>query len=127
MLLRCGLYSANIVLIVSNLLIVQSIICCKNQKHFNQFPMSLLFCVILFYKFVAGELSLDVCSSDLSCFVRDYILQILFSSYLISLSFNQLFAAKIRSISISSPCHFYFVLYCFIDFSYPCICPYQSS
>ena len=49
MLLRCGLYSANIVLIVSNLLIVQSIICCKNQKHFNQFTMSLLFCVILFY------------------------------------------------------------------------------
>ena len=30
MLLRCGLYSAN-------------------QKHFNQFTMSLLFCVILFY------------------------------------------------------------------------------
>ena len=48
------------------------------------------------------------------CFVRDYILQILFSSYLIFLSFNQLFATKIRSISISSPCHFYFVLYCFI-------------
>ena len=48
-LLRCGLYSANIVLIVSNLLIVKSIICCKNQKHFNQFTMSLLFCVILFY------------------------------------------------------------------------------
>ena len=47
-------------------------------------------------------------------FVRDYILQILFSSYLISLSFNQLFATKIRSISISSPCYFYFVLYCFI-------------
>ena len=44
-----GLYSANIVLIVSNLLIVKSIICCKNQKHFNQFTMSLLFCVILFY------------------------------------------------------------------------------
>ena len=72
-------------------------------------------------------------------------LQILFSSYLISLSFNQLFATKIRSISISSPCHFYFVLYCFIDFSWsplplrsaqsrcppdilcPCIFPYQSS
>ena len=48
------------------------------------------------------------------CFVRDYILQIVFSSYLISLSFNQLFATKTRSISISSPCHFYFVLYCFI-------------
>ena len=44
-----GLYSANIVLIVSNFLIVKSIICCKNQKHFNQFTMSLLFCVILFY------------------------------------------------------------------------------
>ena len=42
--------SANIVLIVSNLLIVKSIICCKNQKHFNQFAMSLLFCVILFYR-----------------------------------------------------------------------------
>ena len=40
--------------------------------------------------------------------------KLLFSSYLISLSFNQLFATKIRSISISSPCHFYFVLYCFI-------------
>ena len=79
------------------------------------------------------------------CFVRDYILQILFSSYLISLSFNQLFATKIRSISISSPCHFYFVLYCFIYFFWSplplrsaqsrgppdllctCICPYQSS
>ncbi len=46
---RSALYSANIVLIVSNLLIVKSIICCKNQKHFNQFTMSLLFCVILFY------------------------------------------------------------------------------
>ncbi len=44
----------------------------------------------------------------------DCILQILFSSYQISLSFNQSFVAKIRSISISSPCHFYFVLYCFI-------------
>ena len=37
-------------------------------------------------------------------------LQILFSSYRISLSFNQSFVTKIRSISISSPCHFYFVL-----------------
>ena len=79
------------------------------------------------------------------CFCVDYILQILFSSYLISLSFNQSSVTKIRSISISSPCHFYFVLYCFIEFSWsplplrsaqsrcpldilcPCICPYQSS
>ncbi|WP_416337741.1 DUF3709 domain-containing protein [Eubacterium callanderi] len=29
--------------------------------------------------------------------------------------------------SISSPCRFYFVLYCLIDFSCPCICPYQSA
>ena len=39
------------------------------------------------------------------------------------LSFNQSFVTKIRSISISSPCRFYFVLYCFIRFSFP----YQSS
>ena len=38
--------------------------------------------------------------------------------YHISLSLNQSFVAKIRSISISSPCQFYFVLYCFIDFSW---------
>ena len=61
------------------------------------------------------------------CCAWDCILQILFSSYQISLSLNQSFVAKIRSISISSPCHFYFVLYCFIGFSCPCICPYQSS
>ena len=61
------------------------------------------------------------------CCVVDCILQISFSSYQISLSFNQSFVAKIRSISISSPCHFYFVLYCFIRFSFPCFFPYQSS
>ena len=48
------------------------------------------------------------------CCTVDCILQILFSSYLISLSINQSSVTKIRSISISSPCHFYFVLYCFI-------------
>ena len=48
------------------------------------------------------------------CCIVDYILQILFSSYLISLSINKSSVTKIRSISISSPCHFYFVLYCFI-------------
>ena len=61
------------------------------------------------------------------CFCVDCILQISFSSYQISLSLNQSFVTKFRSISISSPCHFYFVLYCFIDFSCPCICPYESS
>ena len=34
---------------------------------------------------------------------------------------------KNRSISISSPCRFNFVLCCFIGFSCPCVCPYQSS
>ena len=61
------------------------------------------------------------------CSCVDCILQISFSSYQISLSFNQSFVINIRSISISSPSHFYFVLYCFIDFSFPCICPYESS
>ena len=61
------------------------------------------------------------------CSCVDCILQIFLSSYRISLSFNQSFVINIRSISISSPSHFYFVLYCFIDFSCPCICPYESS
>ncbi len=43
-----------------------------------------------------------------------------------SLLFNQLFATKIRSISISSPCHFYFVLYCFPVFSENLITKYNS-
>ena len=79
------------------------------------------------------------------CYTVDCILQILFSSYRISLLLNQSSVTNIRSISISSPCRFYFVLYCFIDFSWsplplrsaqsrcppdilcPCIFPYQSS
>ena len=60
MLFRPGLYSANIVLIVSYLLIVQSIICYKNQKHFNQFTMSLLFCVILFYMIFLVSVSISL-------------------------------------------------------------------
>ena len=36
---------------IFSLLIIQSIISYKNQKYFNQFTMSLLFCVILFYRF----------------------------------------------------------------------------
>ena len=55
-----GLYSASIVLIASYLLIVQSIICYKNQKHFNQFTMSLSFCVILFYMIFWSPLPLFV-------------------------------------------------------------------
>ena len=34
------------------------------------------------------------------------------------LKFFSAFQQSMRSISISSPCHFYFVLYCFIDFSW---------
>ena len=60
MLFRPGLYSANIVLSVSYLLIVQSIICYKNQKHFNQFTMSLLFCVILFYMIFLVSVSISL-------------------------------------------------------------------
>ena len=52
------------------------------------------------------------------CSCVDCILQIFLSSYRISLSFNQSFVINIRSISISSPSRFYFVLYRFIDFSW---------
>ena len=60
-----------------------------------------------------GAYSQQRCKHQYCC-AWDCILQILFSSYQISLSLNQSFVEKIRSISISSPCHFYFVLYCFI-------------
>ena len=42
-------FSGNIVLIVSHLLMIQSIINWKIKKHSNQFTMSVLFCVMLFY------------------------------------------------------------------------------
>ena len=45
------LMNEDIDIIVSNLLIIQSIIRYKHPKHFNQFTKSLLFCVILFYRF----------------------------------------------------------------------------
>ena len=64
-----------------------------------------------------GAYSQQRCKHQCCC-AWDCILQILFSSYPISLSFNQSLVTKIRSISISSPCHSYFVLYCFIDFSW---------
>ena len=59
-------FSANIVLIVSYLLIVQSIICYKNQKYFNQFTMSLLFCVILFYRFFLVSAAASVGTEQMS-------------------------------------------------------------
>ena len=65
MLLRCRLYSANIVLIGLNFLIIQSIICYKNQKHFNQFTMLLLFCVILFYIIFCFRCRFDRCKADI--------------------------------------------------------------
>ena len=75
-----------------------------------------------------GAYSQQRCKHQYCC-AWDCILQILFSSYLISLSFNQSSVTKIRSISISSPCHFYFVLYCFIQFSWsplPLFVPLRS-
>ena len=75
-----------------------------------------------------GAYSQQRCKHQYCC-AWDCILQILFSSYQISLSLNQSFVAKIRSISISSPCHFYFVLYCFIGFSWsplPLFVPLRS-
>ena len=56
-----------------------------------------------------GAYSQQRCKHQYCC-AWDCILQILFSSYRISLSLNQSFVTKIRSISISSPCHFHFVL-----------------
>ena len=52
------LMNEDIDIIVSNLLIIQSIIRYKHQKHFNQFTKSLLFCVILFYRFFLVSASL---------------------------------------------------------------------
>ena len=66
------------------------------------------------------EMLLDLCIKIIVLIV--YTILCLFGSRPI-----KHFCAKIRSISISSPCHFYFVLYCFIRFSFPCFFPYQSS
>ena len=59
-------YIFDIGFIVSNLLIVKSIICCKNQKHFNQFTMSLLFCVILFYRIFLVSAAASVGTEQMS-------------------------------------------------------------
>ena len=64
------------------------------------------------------------------CCAWDCILQILFSSYQISLSLNQSFVAKIRSISISSPCHFYLcytVLYNFLGLRFATVGAKRTS
>ena len=90
--------SANIVLIVSNLLIVKSIICCKNQKHFNQFTMSLLFCVILFYRIFLVSAAASVGTEQMS------------TGHLVVF-------ASLRSVQSGHP----------PDVLHPCICPYQSS
>ena len=43
-----------------------SFICYKNQKHFNQFTMSLLFCVILFYRFFLVSAAASVGTEQMS-------------------------------------------------------------
>ena len=49
-------------------LIVKSVICYKNQKHFNQFTMSFSFCVIMCYQIFLSPLPLrsvqNYCPSD---------------------------------------------------------------
>ena len=91
-------FSANIVLIVSYLLIVQSIICYKNQKHFNQFTMSLLFCVILFYMIFLVSAAASVGTEQMS------------TGHLVVF-------ASLRSVQSGHP----------PDVLHPCICPYQGS
>ena len=59
--------TGNIVLIVSNILIVQSIICYKNQKHFNQFTMSFSFCVIMCYQIFLVSAAASVDTEQMSC------------------------------------------------------------
>ena len=52
MLFRCGLYSANIVLIVSNLLIIQSIISYKNSEAFQSVHhVTFIFVLYCLYNF----------------------------------------------------------------------------
>ena len=60
------LMNEDIDIIVSNLLIIQSIIRYKHQKHFNQFTKSLLFCVILFYRFFLVSAAASVGTEQMS-------------------------------------------------------------
>ena len=110
-----GLYSASIVLIASYLLIVQSIICYKNQKHFNQFTMSLLFCVILFYRIflvsAAALRSTTVGSEPTSTGRCEPV-----GTEQMSTGHLVVFAS-LRSVQSGHP----------PDVLHPCICPYQSS
>ena len=110
-----GLYSASIVLIASYLLIVQSIICYKNQKHFNQFTMSLLFCVILFYMIslvlAAALRSTTVGSEQMSTGRCEPV-----GTEQMSTGHLVVFAS-LRSVQSGHP----------PDVLHPCICPYQSS
>ena len=79
-------------------LIVKSIICYKNQKHFNQFTMSLLFCVILFYMIFLVSAAASVGTEQRS-------------------TGSLVVFASLRSVQSGHP----------PDVLHPCICPYQSS
>ena len=110
-----GLYSASIVLIASYLLIVQSIICYKNQKHFNQFTMSLSFCVILFYMIslvLAAALRSTTVGSEPTSTGRCEPV----GTEQMSTGHLVVFAS-LRSVQSGHP----------PDVLHPCICPYQSS
>ena len=107
--------SANIVLIIYYLLIIQSIIHYKNQKHFNQFTMSLLFCVILFYMIflvsAAALRSTTVGSEPTSTGRCEPV-----GTEQRSTGPLVVFAS-LRSVQSGHP----------LDVLHPCICPYQSS
>ena len=107
--------SANIVLIVSNLLIVKSIICYKNQKHFNQFTMSFSFCVIMCYQFFwvsAADLRSTTVGSEPTSTGRCEPV----GTEQMSIGHLVVFAS-LRSVQSGHP----------LDVLHPCICPYQSS
>ena len=99
----------------ANFLIVKSIICCKNQKHFNQFTMSLLFCVILFYMIflvsAAALRSTTVGSEPTSTGRCEPV-----GTEQMSTGHLVVFAS-LRSVQSGH----------LPDVLHPCICPYQSS
>ena len=93
----------------------RSTICYKNQKHFNQFTMSLLFCVILFYMIFlvsAADLrSTTVGSKPTSTGRCEPV-----GTEQMSTGHLVVFAS-LRSVQSGHP----------LDVLHPCICPYQSS
>ena len=72
--------------------------------------------VVFLESWIGKQLELESMISIAVAVTAIDIVSISFPSYLISFSFNQSSVTKIRSISISSPCHFHFVLYYLYNF-----------